>query len=65
MIKVGVIRNGYLILFYNNLTLMDKDSVELIRFKMLEYRFNNNLLSLNISSTSVCNFRCVYRYGKN
>ncbi len=41
------------------------DELELIRFKMLESRFNRNLLSLTIAPTSACNFRCIYCYEKN
>jgi len=43
----------------------DCNELDLIRFRMLQSRYNNNALSLTIAPTADCNFRCAYCYEKD
>ncbi len=43
----------------------DIDEFELIRFNLLQGRYNTSSLGLTIAPTSDCNFRCIYCYEKD
>lgn len=43
----------------------DCNELDLLRFRMLKSRYNNNYLSLTIAPTADCNFRCPYCYEKD
>ena len=42
----------------------DTDELAMLRYHMLQSRFNSSRMNLTIAPTSDCNFRCIYCYEK-